>query len=151
MDELDIDPEQKRVLLDLFTEIAILEHLIRERFNSKDGELTPQEFGILNFLVRQRRESEKLRTIAWCFQIPDDHALESAKRLATLHYVKLDRVDGQQCVVITAAGKARHERFLDEAAPEALEIVADLDPEHVRITADTLKELRRTFDNLPGR
>jgi hypothetical protein len=148
---LEDDPSMRAMLLDLFTEITILEHLVRERFNPKAGNLNPQQFGFINYFVRQRKKSEKLRTLAWCFQISDDVALASVESLAALHYVEIDWVDGERCIFITAAGEARHAAFLADVAPDIIEIVADFDPEHLRITTETLKELRRTFDNLPDR
>jgi hypothetical protein len=146
-----IDPAERSMLLNLFTEIAILEHLVRERFNPQTGDLTPQQFGIINYLVRQRRSSEKLRTLAWCFQIDEPQAIAAAEALAALHYIEIDWVGGERCVFITATGEARHAKFLTDVGPDVMEIVADIDPEHLRITADTLMELRRTFDNLPDR
>jgi DNA-binding MarR family transcriptional regulator len=152
MDRQDaIDPSERSMLLNLFTEIAILEHLVRERFNPKNGNLTPQQFGIINYLVRQRKSSEKLRTLAWCFQIEDAEAIAAAESLAALRYVEIDWFEGERCVFITAAGQARHAKFLDDVGPDVMEIVADIDPEHLRITTDTLMELRRTIDNLPDR
>jgi hypothetical protein len=150
-EDIEIDRNDRAMLLDLFTEIAILEHLVRERFNPKTGELTPQQFGILNYFTRQRKTEEKLRTLAWCFQIDDALALESAQTLAALRYVEIDWVNGERCVFITPAGQSRHEQFIIAVAPDVIEITADFDPEHLRITTETLKELRRTFDNLPDR
>ena len=41
--------------------------------------------------------------------------------------------------------------FLEKAAPDVTELLSEFDPEALRTTAETLKELRRTFDNLPDR
>jgi hypothetical protein len=152
IDEIAEDPQMRAMLLDLFTEIAILEHLTRARFTPATGDdVDARSFGILNYLVRQRKEFEKVAILAWCFQVSDDDVMDSAKLLTSRKYVEIDWQDGDRCVVLTAAGKARHEKFLAEVAPDVFEIVADFDPEHLRITTETLKELRRTFDNLPDR
>lgn len=145
------DPTTRTMLLDLFTEIAILEHLVRERFNPVAGELDAQQFGVLNYLVRQRRSSEKLGMLAWCFQVEVAPMLASVEALAGRKFVEIDWVDGDRCIFVTDAGRARHERFVTESAPDIVDILADFDPEQLRITAETLKELRRTFDNLPDR
>lgn len=150
--DIEQDPQMHGMLLDLFTEIAILEHLSRARFSPLASEdIDARSFGILNYLVRQRKDREKLTMLSWCFQVADDDMLASANLLAARKYVEVDWVDGDRCVFLTTAGKARHERFLADAAPDVIEIVADFDPEHLRITTETLKELRRTFDNLPDR
>lgn len=145
------DPATRTMLLDLFTEIAILEHLVRERFNPVASELDPRQFGVLNYLVRQKKSNEKLGTLAWTFQVENASMLESCTALAALRYIEIDWVEGDRCIFLTEAGRARHERFLDESATDVIEIVSDFDPEALRVTAETLKELRRTFDNLPDR
>ena len=68
-----------------------------------------------------------------------------------MKYVEIDWVDGDRCVFVTKAGTTRHEDFLETVAPDVTELLSEFDPEAMRTTAETLKELRRTFDNLPDR
>lgn len=145
------DPETRSMVLDLFTEITILEHLIRERFNPNAADLDPRQFGVLNYLVRQKKVSEKLPILAWCFQVEEPLMAESVAALERLKFVEIDWVNGERCVFLTDAGRARHEAFIEVSAPDVIEILADFDPEQLRTTTDTLRELRRTFDNLPDR
>ena len=145
------DPATRGMLLDLFTDIAILEHLVRERFTPAVGDLDAQQFGVINYLVRQKKSNEKLSTLAWCFQVEVPAMAASVDALARLKYVEVDWVDGDRCVFVTAAGIARHEEFLATVGPDVTELVSEFDPEALRTTAETLKELRRTFDNLPDR
>lgn len=145
------DPTTRAMLLDLFTDIAILEHLVRERFNPAASELNAQQFGVLNYLVRQKRSNEKLSTLAWCFQVDSADMAATVEALAKLRYVEVDWVEGDRCVFLTPAGTARHESFLGVVAPDVTELLSEFDPEALRITTETLKELRRTFDNLPDR
>jgi hypothetical protein len=145
------DPATRGMLLDMFTDIAILEHLVRERFNPAAGELNAQQFGVVNYLVRQKKSSEKLTTLAWCFQVELPEMVTTVDALAALKYVEVDWVDGDRCVFVTPAGVARHEDFLATVAPDVTELLSEFDPEALRTTAETLKELRRTFDNLPDR
>jgi hypothetical protein len=145
------DPATQTMLLDLFTEIAILEHLVRQRFNPIASELDAQQFGVLNYMVRQRRMSEKVDTLAWCFQVDVPPMMASCDALAARRYAEIDWVDGERHIFLTDAGRARHKAFLDEAATDVVEIVSDFDPEALKVTTETLKELRRTFDNLPDR
>lgn len=145
-------PEHQTMLLDLFTEIAILEHLVRERMKpSGEGDLSAQQFGIINYFVRLRKRSEKLATLAWCFQVEDAQMTESVEELARRRFVEIDWVDGERCVFLTKGGEARHDQFMGDAAPEILDIMQEFDVADLRVTTDTLKELRRTFDNLPDR
>ncbi len=145
------DPATRAMLLDLFTDIAILEHLVRERFNPAAGELDAQQFGVLNYLVRQKKSNEKLSTLAWCFQVDGTAMAATVDALAVWKYVDVDWVDGDRCVFLTPGGAARHETFLGIVAPDVTELLSEFDPEALRITTETLKELRRTFDNLPDR
>ena len=145
------DPATRAMLLDMFTDITILEHLTRERFNPAASELQPQQFGVLNYLVRQKKSSEKQSTLAWCFQVDVLSRRVTVEALAKLKYVEIDWVEGDRCAFLTAAGIERHEQFLSTVAPDVTELLSEFDPEALRVTAETLKELRRTFDNLPDR
>jgi len=150
--KLGDEPSHATLLLDLFTEIAILEHLVRERMEPiVDGELTAQQFGVINYFVRQRKASEKLTMLAWCFQIEEPEMLVAVEGLAAKRLVEIDWVEGDRCVFLTPAGQARHDRFMADAAPEILDIMSEFDVAALQVTADTLKEIRRTFDNLPDR
>lgn len=77
--------------------------------------------------------------------------MASCEALAARRYAEIDWVDGERHIFLTDTGRARHQSFLDEAATDVVEIVSDFDPEALRVTAETLRELRRTFDNLPDR
>jgi DNA-binding MarR family transcriptional regulator len=145
------DPATRAMLLDMFTDIAILEHLTRERFNPAAKELDARQFGVINYLVRQKKSSEKLSTLTWCFQVDTSAMTETVEALAKLKLVEVDWLDGDRCVFMTSAGTARHEKFLATVAPDVTELMSEFDPEALRVTAETLKELRRTFDNLPDR
>ncbi len=149
---LDFDPGTKTVLLDLFTEIAILEHLVRFRFGPDQiAGLTPADFGVLNHFARLDLPSAKLTSLAWSFQTDLVAMRKTVDGLSARHLVELDWVDGEEVVFASTAGAARHEAAVKAMAPDVLEIVAEIDPADLQTTAATLKEIRRTFDNLPGR
>ena len=66
----DFDEDHKAILLQLFTEVAFLENLVRQRFTPMHmGNLTTDEFGVLNHFFHFRKNTEKLKTLAWCFQV----------------------------------------------------------------------------------
>lgn len=145
------DPATRSMLLDLFTDIAILEHLVRQRFNPQAGELNAQQFGVINYLVRQNKSDEKQSTLAWCFQTEPETMAATVAALGELGYVEIEDLPGDRCVILTREGTARHELFLSTVSPDVTELLSEFDPEALRITTETLKELRRTFDNLPDR
>jgi DNA-binding MarR family transcriptional regulator len=145
------DPATRAMLLDIFTDIAILEHLTRERFNPAAGELDARQFGVINYLVRQKKSSETVSTLAWCFQVDLRDMDATVERLAALGFIRIDRLANDRCVFLTPSGAARHEEFLSTVAPDVTELLSEFEPEALRITAETLKDLRRTLDNLPDR
>lgn len=146
------EPHHATMLLDLFTEIAILEHLVRERMPPITvSDMDARQFGVINYFVRQRKNTEKLSTLAWCFQVDEADMLASVDALASLRMVEIDWVDGERCIFLTPVGQARHDAFMESAAPEILDIMGEFDVDALRTTAETLKEIRRTFDNLPDR
>lgn len=151
-DTLAYDDTTKQLYLDLFTEIAILEHLVRQRFEPHHlGDLVAADFGVLNHFVRLNKSSETLKTLAWCFQVELEAMRATVATLAARRFVELDWVDGLECVFLTEAGRARHAEAVADMAPDILEIMSEFRSADVRTTVTTLKEIRRTFDNLPDR
>ncbi len=150
--ERGIDAGTRRLYLDLFTEIAIIEHLVRQRFEPAQlADLSAAEFGVLNHFVRLGKSEDKLETLAWCFQVERAHMRATVTTLAARRLVDVDWVDGSECVFVTPAGRAKHAEAVDDMTPDIVEIMSELDPVNLRTTAETLKEIRRTFDNLPDR
>ena len=144
-----MDPAEKARLLDLFTVIAILERLIHNWLEPAQ-QIDAAEFSVLNFFCRLGKVSETVDGLALCFQLPVEQMRVTVASLASR--ALLDVGDQPDPVVrVTAAGCAEHDRAIMRVAPDVMEVVSEIDPDHIRITAETLKELRRTIDNLPGR
>ena len=151
VDAIEFDPALGPVLLDLFTEIAILEHLVRTRLEPKSYySLSAAQFGVLNFFCRLNKSEERLSGLAWCFQVEVAAMRSTVESLVELGYVEADAA-GDPCVRISAAGREKHAVMVDSMAPDIAPVVAEINPEHLRITARTLMEIRRTLDNLPDR
>ena len=145
----EVDPERRAVLIDLFSEIPVLEHLMRNRLEPDvRRDLTASEFGKLNYFCRLNRHEDRLSNIALCFEETEEQALAPLHALAARGFFTItDEPD--RCVRITDAGRAAHANAIEEMAPGILEIVDGMDPEHLRITAETLREIRRTVANMP--
>jgi DNA-binding MarR family transcriptional regulator len=149
---LAYDESTKRLYLDLFTEIAILEHLVRQRFEPQHfADLRSVDFAVLNYFVRLGKNSEKLQTLAWCFQVETAAVRATVSELAARRLVEIDWVDGFECVFVTEGGRAKHAEAIADVAPDITEIMSEFDHADLHITTETLKEIRRTFDNLPDR
>ena len=151
-DQLAHDENTKRLYLELFTEIAIIEQLVRQRFEPTHLiDLGVADFGVLNHFVRLGMTSEKLETLAWCFQVDMAAMRATVAGLAARRLVELDWVDGFETVFVTDAGRAKHADAVADMAPDFLEIMSEFSVADLQTTAATLKEIRRTFDNLPDR
>lgn len=145
-----VDEELKKLTLDLFTEIAILEHLIRNREPTDLIGLDAAQFGILNYFCRLGQNEARMSLLAWSFQ-------ESEERIRDL--VGFHQANGwltvseetDPCVRPTEAGRAKHAETIMEMAPIFVPVVQDIPREDLETTVRTLMDLRRTFDNLPDR
>ena len=150
-DTLTDDKPSRKLVLDLFTEIAILEHLIRKRLEPLETHgLSAPQFGVVNYFYRLGKTEEKLSTLAWCFQVEDEAMREIVDFLFSDGWVTVDRAN-DPCVRPTPAGRERYDETIAAMAPEVLPILQDFDIEDLRVTTRTLIEMRRTFDNLPDR
>jgi DNA-binding MarR family transcriptional regulator len=145
----DVDPAFKQLTLDLFTEIAILEHLVRNREPEVNG-LTAAQFGILNYFCRLGHKEARISFLAWCFQESEARIAELTDSLRANGLIAATQ-DNDPCITITDAGRAKHEATMKEMAPDFLPIVQDIPREDLEVTVRTLMELRRTLDNLPDR
>jgi DNA-binding MarR family transcriptional regulator len=151
MEAGDLDPAQRAVLIDLFSEIPVLEHLMRNRLEPEvRRDLSAAEFGKLNYFCRLNRHEDRLSNIALCFEETEEQARSPLAALAARGLFAIDD-ELDPCVRITEAGRAAHAIAISEMAPGILEIVDGMDPEHLRITAETLREIRRTVANMPPR
>lgn len=152
VDELAYHDPTKRLYLDLFTEIAILEHLVRLRFEPKQmADLSAADFGVLNHFTRLDKTQEKLDSLAWCFQVTVPEMRNTISGLAGRRFVQLDWVDGQETVFIAEFGRKIHSEIIADMAPDVVEIMSEFAPSDIEVTVRTLREMRRTFDNLPDR
>lgn len=150
-DGRDLDPALKPTLLDLFTEIAILEHLVRTRFEPREYyDLTAAQFGVINFFCRLNKAQERLSGLAWCFQVDVGAMRETVASVVARGFAEWDDAD-DPWVRVTGSGRAKHRDMIESMAPEIVPVVSEIDPADLRITARTLMEIRRTLDNLPDR
>jgi DNA-binding MarR family transcriptional regulator len=147
--DVEIDPVQRKVLTDLFTEIAILEHVVRNRFEPNlEGRYTAAEFGLLNYFGRMHRVENRLSHVALCFEVDIEEARVPLDALVKRGVLTTDGAPDPR-IAITAQGRDAHAELIGTLAPQVLEIVDGIDFDHLRITAETLREIRRTADNLP--
>jgi DNA-binding MarR family transcriptional regulator len=142
-------------LLGLFTEIAVLEHLVRsreERFAEDD--LTMGDFGVLNYFMVNHTFPDSVAGIAWCFQEEEPYTRAKIEGLAGRDLVTIDPPEADNniaLVMITDLGREAHALIVDRVAPTIKMAVAEIPREELDITFKTLRNIRLTLDNLPDR
>ena len=146
---VNADPQLKQLTLDLFTEISILEHLVRNREQEVNA-LTAAQFGILNYFCRLGHREARVSLLAWSFQESETRIVELVDSLRANDLVSAS-ADNDACIRVTDAGRAKHAETIAMMAPDFLPIVQDIPRADLEATVRTLMELRRTFDNLPDR
>jgi hypothetical protein len=144
----------QQTMLGLFTEVSILEHLVRmreDRFATDD--LQTGDFGVLNYFVLNRQTPDSIAGIAWSFQEEEDYTRSKVEKLARRGLVSLtpEADNLAAMVMITGAGRAAHGQILARIAPEIKMAVAEIPPDALKLTFKTLREIRLTLDNLPDR
>ena len=145
----------RKTVLDLFTEIAIVEHLLRTRMERRiEGELNAGQFGILNHFLRTGIVSETVSSLAWAFQDSDDHMaskVDSLEALGLINCMPVAGTNSDRVVTVTSEGQAAHARALDAMTPEVEPLFEGLSLGDVQTSVAVLQEVRRTLDNLPDR
>jgi DNA-binding MarR family transcriptional regulator len=145
----------QETLLGLFTEVAVLEHLVRTREEKHaEDDLTMGDFGVLNYFMVNHPDPDSVAGIAWCFQEEEAYTRAKIEGLASRDLVTLspDVVDnGIAMVEITDIGREAHAQIVARVAPDMMMAVAEIPREDLETTFKTLRNIRLTLDNLPDR
>jgi hypothetical protein len=146
--------DMQDTLLGLFTEVAIVEHLSRTRFQSNfSAKLEAGHFGILNYFMRTNRPPDSVAGIAFSFQVEEDVIAGRVEDLRKLGYLSVTGAikPGDAKVDVTAEGRRARDDQLKHMRPQILEIVSEIPVEDLKTTMQTLREIRLVMDNLPDR
>jgi DNA-binding MarR family transcriptional regulator len=147
--------DMQETLLGLFTEVAVLEHLVRSREERHaEDDLTLGDFGVLNYFMVNHPDPDSIAGIAWCFQEEEAYTRAKIEGLASRDLVTLsaDTADNSAAIVmITDVGREAHGQIVAKIAPEIEAAVAEIPREDLETTFKTLRNIRLTLDNLPDR
>ncbi|HEV2568094.1 hypothetical protein [Sphingomonas sp.] len=143
---------REKLLLDLFTEIAVVEHLVRNHIGQiqRTG-LNAGQFGALNYFIRNNREQERKSVLSWMFQVPIEDMEVHLRALEERGFIGRIGEGDDQLIGITAAGRAAHSDSVGAMAPEIEPLMSEFPDEDLAKTVEVLQEIRRVFDNLPER
>lgn len=144
--------DREKLLLDLFTEVAVVEHLCRNYIDTVVAlDMTPGEFGALNYFVRNNRDRERKGILAWMFQVTPDEMEAHLTVLEARGCIRREPDGDDQIIVLTDGGRAAHAEALGRMAPEIEPLMSEFSDEDLHQALNTLQEIRRIFDNLPER
>ncbi len=147
-----INDETRSTLLGLFTEIARVEHLMRTRLERiANQELTAAQFGVLNHFILQKKTEDREAAVAWAFQDDPAYMAKKIDSLAEAQLIDVEESAPDRLVKINDAGRAAHARSLARIQPEVAPLVEGLELDDLKTSLATLREMRRTLDNLPDR
>lgn len=148
-------PNEEKTVLHLFTEIAMVEHLLRNRYDkATPAGMTTGQFGVLTHFIRQSKSRERLSLLAWAFQDDDAYMAQKVQSLVDrdlLATTSIEGSDGDLWVDITEDGRDAHAQALDEIGPEIAQFLEGIDMEDLKTAHRVIQDIRRTLDNLPDR
>lgn len=148
-------PNEEKTVLHLFTEIAMVEHLLRNRYDkATPAGMTTGQFGVLTHFIRNGKARERLSLLAWAFQDDDAYMGQKVKTLTERGLLATSSVegsDGDLWVDITDDGREAHARALDQIGPEVAQFMEGIDVEDLKTAHRVIQDIRRTLDNLPDR
>ena len=148
-------PNEDKTVLHLFTEIAMVEHLLRNRYDkATPAGMTTGQFGLLGHFIRNGKTRDRLSLLAWAFQDDDAYMAQKVKALADRDMIStmpVEGSDGDLWVEITDEGREAHARALDEIGPEVAQFIEGIEPAELQTALRVIRDIRRTLDNLPDR
>lgn len=144
--------DREHVLLNLFTEIATVEHLVRNHIGRLAAAgLNAGQFGALNYFIRNGRQQERKAILGWIFEVTPDEMEVHLQSLEQRGFIGRIGEGDDQIIGITAAGRSAHADSIRAMAPDIEPLMAEFAYEDLEKTVEVLQEIRRIFDNLPER
>jgi DNA-binding MarR family transcriptional regulator len=144
--------DREKLLLDLFTEIAVVEHLVRNHVGQIEPiGLNAGQFGALNYFIRNNRTQERKSILAWVFQVSVGDMEVHLNALEQRGLIGRIGDGDDQIIGVTAAGRAAHADSVRAMAPDIEPLMEEFQDEDLTKTLEVLQEIRRIFDNLPER
>ncbi len=141
-------------VVDLFTEVGRIEPLIRTRINaSRPAGLDENRFIILNLLGRTRGLGETRSALGWSLDMLDGEFDGTLKQLVDAGLVSVDPAadDQDDRLNLTPQGEQAIETAVQSLSPDFEQLLSGISVETLEGAMETLREIRRTLDNLPDR
>lgn len=140
-------------VISLFSEIGILETLVKTRINDRrPAGLDENHFAMLNHMVRTEGRGETKAALSWNFEDMCGNVDNEIDVLATnnLIVIRPDPANNDQDhVMLTPEGHDAYISAIKTLSPDFENLLSGITIEELDKTMVTLREIRRTLDNLP--
>ncbi|AFP32709.1 MAG: DNA-binding MarR family transcriptional regulator [Marinobacter psychrophilus] len=147
---LMIEKDQTPIMFQFFTEIGIIEQLIRAKLERAlpDG-IKISQFSVLHHLIRLQGKWSPAR-LANAFQVTKAAMTNTLQRLESRGLIKIeaDPSDGRgKLVSLSLAGRKMHEKCVKNVGPLLINIEQEFDGQKFLIALPFLEELRSYLDD----
>ncbi len=138
----------QQTVLNLFIEIGRIEPLIEKRVNSsRPAGLDENQLAILSHMIGVGPKGESRASLKWAMAGMDDMFESEVER--AIEFGLISDVDERFC--ITPLGQKTLESAVLSMSPEFEQLLHEIPIGDIELTRNTLREIRRTLDNLPDR
>jgi ribose 1,5-bisphosphokinase PhnN len=139
----------QETVLNLFTEIGKIEPLIQRRVNStRPAGLDENQFVILNHMIGVGPAGDTRAGVNWTLESLGhdiDGEVDQSIERGLIEVVSDDRL------MATDLGRKTHESAVVALSPGFQQLLGGMEIEQLESARNTLREIRRTLDNLPDR
>ncbi len=138
--------EWEHAAIELFTEVSVLGALVSERINKAQPlGLNETRLSILMILAKQDGLGMTRDSIIWMMEEGDPHVAREIDRLLDNGFV----AQAGERISVTDSGHLRLREAHQILLPKFKPALQDLPSETLSAAMITLREIRRTLDNLP--
>jgi hypothetical protein len=138
----------QQTVLSLFVEIGRIEPLIEKRVNSiRPAGLDENQLAILSHMIGVGPKGETRASLQWAMVGMDGRFDTEVDRAIELGLVAINN----DHIVVTPLGKTAQESAVVSLSPDFEQLLREIPIEQIEIARATLREIRRTLDNLPDR
>jgi hypothetical protein len=139
--------------LALFVEIGMIEPMVRARINASRPEgLDEARFGMLHHLIRLNGVGASRASLCWDLADSCDDIEADIAALAASELINIDRSGtnaSQDHICVSERGKIVHENAVRSLSPAFEQLLGETPIETMESAMLTLREIRRTLENLP--
>ena len=138
----------QQTVLSLVVEIGRIEPLIEKRVNtSRPAGLDENQFAILSHMVGVGPKGETRSSLKWAMAGIDDVCDAEVDRAIAMGLIE----HSGDRVCISALGQQTQELAVRSLSPDFEQLLHEISIEDLEHARATLREIRRTLDNLPDR